>query len=524
MNLVEPLHYHASKHPEKIALVEKSGRHQKTLTYRELLNCVENTRNQLSLNGIGSKSRALVMQPIGIDFYVLLLACFSTGTTVVLIDPAVRSEVMTHACNSSQPDIFIGPAKAHLLKLKFSALGKVKQSFSTSTCSLFFKRIALSITSEKKPINPESLNPDHPALITFTSGSTGLPKAACRSHSFLIEQHHALSNALNHDENEVELITLPVFGLASLASGMTTVIADTDLKYPAKANSSRILQQCKQHQITRCAASPAFFKKLHTDQQFPPLKKIYTGGAPVFPALLKELKKHNPELNITTVYGSTEAEPISDQAYEETTPKQWELMSHGKGLLVGKPVPEIQLKIISLNNSSQATELNTGQIGEIIVTGAHVLKGYLKTETNTETKLSINQVTWHRTGDSGYLDESGYLWLTGRTSAILTNSKGEKLYPFCIESIVMSIPHVHSCAVIAFNNEIILCYSGFPKLKELKEKTQSSSIDQYIHVDKIPLDDRHNAKVNYPLLRKLLKNRIAPMLPEEAKALVNGAG
>ena len=108
----------------------------------------------------------------------------------------------------------------------------------------------------------EDVPDDEPALVTFTSGSTGVPKAAVRTHGFLMAQHRALEKALEFAEGETDLITLPVFVLANLASGLTSVLADTDLRAPGKADAAAIREQCRRHGVTRCAASPAFFEAL----------------------------------------------------------------------------------------------------------------------------------------------------------------------------------------------------------------------------------------------------------------------
>jgi len=502
MNLTSTLYHWSSQCPSRIALIEGSGENERSLSYSQLLSHVQHCRQQLENLNQNKDSKILLMQPIGIELYILLLASFSIGASVVIIDPAVTPSTMSYAIKLCAPDLFIGPAKAHLLKLKHSAIRKIPLSVHTSGWAPFSISMNLSETATSlQP--PVDLNPDHPALITFTSGSTGLPKAASRSHSFLVQQHATLSKSIDHKEADVDLITLPVFGLANLASGMTSVIADTNLKFPAQADSKKILAQCNSHKVNRCAASPAFFKKLINDNAFPIFQSIYTGGAPVFPNLLSKIKQQNPKLNIVTVYGSTEAEPISHQHFSNITEEQKEKQASGHGLLVGKPVSEIEIKIISAENLS----LSSGAIGEIIVSGNHVLKGYLNPEKNKETKISINKQVWHRTGDAGYLDDEGNLWLMGRTSAILTNSAGLTIYPFAIESAASTIAPQATTALTYHNSKITLCYSGeitTHELTLLKAKTQVMGVEHIIKLEKIPLDNRHNAKVDYPALQQLL--------------------
>ena len=109
-----------------------------------------------------------------------------------------------------------------------------------------------------------------PALVTFTSGSTGEPKAAVRTHGFLLAQHAVLEESLSLAPGEVDLTTLPIFVLANLASGVTSVIPDADLRYPGRIEPGPVFEQLRQldrttHRLvgrTRIAASPALLARL----------------------------------------------------------------------------------------------------------------------------------------------------------------------------------------------------------------------------------------------------------------------
>jgi acyl-coenzyme A synthetase/AMP-(fatty) acid ligase len=174
---------------------------------------------------------------------------------------------------------------------------------------------------------------DEAALVTFTSGSTGNPKAAVRSHGFLLAQHRAHSKALDFEEGEVDLITLPVFVVTNLASGLTSVLAATDLANPGSPDVAAVSAQCEKFHVTRCAASPAFFEGfLATAAGVPPFEKVFTGDAPVFPDLLRRLRKALPDACIHSVYGSTEAEPITHFPADDADGEPDSLTRHGAGL------------------------------------------------------------------------------------------------------------------------------------------------------------------------------------------------
>jgi acyl-CoA synthetase (AMP-forming)/AMP-acid ligase II len=363
-------------------------------------------------------------------------------------------------------------------------------------------------------------------LVTFTSGSTGIPKAAVRSHGFLLAQHRTLSESLCFEPKEVDLITLPVFVLANLASGMTSALAETNLAHPGEPDAAAIHKQCIRHQVTRCAASPTFFEGLlKSPMGIPAFRKVYTGGAPVFPYLLDRLKSALPHATIESVYGSTEAEPIAHFAADEWDAETRIMTQNGAGLCSGKPVPQIRLRIIADQSGTplgpmtqpefDALELPKGQAGEIVVAGDHVLQGYLGGVGNEETKIQVDGQIWHRTGDAGWIDPQGRVWMLGRCAAKLPefaappDLPSEALrYPFAIEcSLKDRFPNIRMAAV-AWQDKRGLAI-GAKVTKETMEAIRAASsmlgIQQWFCFDALPLDRRHNAKIDYPALMEMIK-------------------
>jgi len=529
MNLVNHLADRAIQHPDRIALIDST----QSLSYAELYTHVCVGSKKLQDDGLGPGDPILILQPVTIPLYISLLSAFHAGLTVIFIDPSAGKSVIRNSLSLYPPKALIGAGKAHLLRLTIPEIRNIPKLYHSSgwAANSSFWSPTPTPTTTTPPPHPSS--PESPALVTFTSGSTGMPKAACRSHGFLLAQHQALAESLDYHEGEVDLITLPVFTLANLASGLTSVLADTDLRFPIRTESPAILRQCQQHQITRCAASPAFFEKLHRDNSFPNFHTIYTGGAPVFPDLLAQIQTAHPALKIVTVYGSTEAEPISHNLWSSTSADELQMMVNGRGLLVGKPVCATQLRIISDHSGENippmspsdfdALQLKDQKIGEIIVTGDHVLQGYLNGQGDEENKIKVipsdtpddptNSTTtiWHRTGDAGWLDPLGRVWLVGRCSAAIKRPGKEPVYPFGIECAAMHHPAVTRCALIDHQGKNTLVLQNSPKQpitpaeqQEIKESLSSLPIEQFLYLEHIPVDNRHNAKINYPALSQLL--------------------
>ena len=504
--------------PDQPALIESPNGVHRELTYRELDVLSSAFAKRLYQNGVRPAETVLVFVPMSISLYVCLLGIFRLGATAVFLDPSAGLKHINDCCQIQRPRAFLGTWKAHLLRLASPALRHIPLHFWISS-------------DPKRPAGVGSLpatistpQTDTPALITFTSGSTGKPKAAMRTHGFLIAQHQALSEAIDLKPGESDLATLPIFVLANLASGVTSILPDADMSRPGLIDSRCVARQIERYRPTRSEGSPAFYERLLSAPQnetssLLSFQNIYTGGAPIFPSLLEKIQKAAPQANVVAVYGSTEAEPISHIDWKQISSDDLKAMRSGKGLLVGQPVPQIEVAILHDQWGQPLGQLTVsefekkrvplGQHGEICVTGEHVLKGYLNGQGDSETKFKVDDKTWHRTGDAGYLDESGRLWLLGRCAARVEDSRGT-LYPFTVECVAQTYPFVRRSAFLGKDNQRFLAveYSQVPTTAErdtLLHSLKWAHIDRLIPLKNIPVDRRHNAKVDYPSLLRIIK-------------------
>jgi acyl-CoA synthetase (AMP-forming)/AMP-acid ligase II len=456
------------------------------------------------------------------DLYIALLGLFRVGAIAVFLDPSAGADHIERCCERIPPVAFLGIPKAHLLRLKSKALRKIPLKITTRYWVPGAQRW---LQNASDPALRESLAvSEDAALVTFTSGSTGVPKATVRTHEFLLAQYQVLAPNISLEAGEVDLATLPVFVLASLAAGVATVIPDVDLRSPGSVNASAIFAQVERHRVTRITASPAFFERLiefnrSTGRTLPTVTKIFTGGAPVFPRVLAALTQLAPNAQIESVYGSTEAEPIAHIGAEAISPADLEAMKRGQGLLAGTPVRGVQLAILRDEwgqarqpltlSELQSLQLKTDEIGEIVVSGAHVLRGYLDGVGDAETKFLVDGQVWHRTGDAGALDANGRLWLHGRCAAKIPRAAGP-LYPLGIETIATMFPHVVRAAVVSHQGKRALIVAGDigrPMLNSIQEAVRVAGIEHVVAVDRLPVDRRHNAKIDYPELHKMLTRR-----------------
>jgi acyl-CoA synthetase (AMP-forming)/AMP-acid ligase II len=368
------------------------------------------------------------------------------------------------------------------------------------------------------------LGEDVPALLTFTAASNGQARAAMRTHGFLLAQQRVFEETLQLRTGETDLATRPGLLLANLAAGVTSLIPDTDLRQPGDFDPEPVLPQIQRHRPHSCVASPGFFECLaqyclDRDSILPSFTKLFTCGVPVFPRLLDQLKDLAPHARAVALYGSGEAEPIACIARDDMHADDLIAMLDGRGLLAGSPVSAIQVRILreqcdwSVGTYAQ-TEFDTacapvGQPGEIVVHGPHVLTDCLHGIGDEETKLKVDGAVWHRTGDAGYFDNRGRLWLLGRCSARIEDAHGV-LYPLAAETVVYQDRRVKKTAVVAHRGRRCLAVELYSHrvdldMRALKETAAPAKIEEVRVFEHIPVDKRHNATIDYPALHRMLE-------------------
>ena len=523
MNIATILHKQAITRPEFPAIIDNYRGRSRVTSYAGLEESASRACTLLRRSGLQFGDVVLVFYPMSAELYIVLTALFRLGLVAMFLDPSAGKDHMERCCALSPPKALIASTKAHLLRLQSKALRQIPLKF---VIGLPIPGTVVWDSSQNLPLDAEiaTCTPDTPALLTFTSGSTGRPKAALRTHGFLIAQYQVLAQSLQLAPEAVDLATLPIFVLANLASGLTSLIPQGDLRFPGAITASPIVAQIQTHQPTRVVASPAFLQRL-VDYCLPrnltlsSVQKIFSGGAPIMPKLLAQLQQLAPQAEITLVYGSTEAEPIAHISHPEIQPQDTAAMLSGRGLLAGKPVSAINICILRQQWGDPITQytqaelaahcLPPEEVGEIVVSGNHVLSGYLQGEGNETTKFKVDGAVWHRTGDAGYLDKNGRLWLMGRCHACIKDNYGI-LYPFAVECVAQHHPGIRRAAVVSHQEKRLLMVECDRKrtqvdLASLHQSLAWASIEEIRVYPKLPVDRRHNAKIDYPALLALLE-------------------
>lgn len=539
-NVVHYLERAAERAPNRLALVmPRAG--EGRLTFRELFCQVNRYAAGFRRLGIERGDRVIVMIPMSPKLYAALLGVLEIGAAAVFVDPWVGARQIARFSAFAEPKAFLGVPRAHLLRLGSRELRRVPIAITTG--GRFGPWPARASLAEfeglSDPADIATVDDDDPALITFTTGSSGTPKGALRTHGFLRAQHEALSSEFPYRDGENDQPMFPVFALNNLASAVTSVIPDLDFKRVAEADGEVLAQQLRNERVTTVTASPPYFDRLveHLERKpgdRPPLRRILTGGAPVTDRQIERWRAMFPRTEIQIVYGSTEAEPVAHVAADERLTvvrarreeERGEPASAGPlGFLAGLPTARLAVKVVRIVAGPigpvvdwSEWELPRGEVGELIVSGDHVGRRYFRNpEAERENKIDDAEGRrWHRMGDTGYLDEEGRFWLVGRVHSTWKRG-GDWVHPQLYEQVALEDDRVTRAAAVGVPGTesssesdparrlvlVLQSTAGDAVVEPVLARLEAAGLD----VDEVrvtsrdlPVDPRHNSKIDYGAL------------------------
>jgi acyl-CoA synthetase (AMP-forming)/AMP-acid ligase II len=502
--IIEHLLRHARDRTDQPAIVEE----RRQATFGELAELAKQWAGQLDRRGVGPGDTVLVYVPPSIELYGLLLGLWWRGAVAVFADAWTTRNRLAQVTKLVEPSLFVGIRKAQLLRWINPVLRRVPSQGPGRP------------RGKRPEVQQARVDLDDTALVTFTTGSTGAPKGADRTHGFLMTQHKTLIDALGEAPDGPDLTTLPVFVLHALAAGRTSLIAPIPPGSPAGHRPERLYRFMKSHRPASTAASPAVLERLldHMEARaltWPGDIDVHVGGAAVLPHLMQRMRRSFPLARLTAVYGSTEVEPIAlkDGDALADTPVQ----DCRTGLPVGIPYHGVDLRIMSVHLPPRAhwTEAQwsasrtaPGEAGEIYVAGDHVLKRYYRAPPQVvrENKVRVDDVIWHRTGDAGRLDQTGELRLLGRVGQSFVIDSG-RFFPLPYEMALKALAGVRNAALIPGNLRPVVCIEPYPHARgnfrsAVEALNLPFSFDFWLGA--IPRDPRHNSKVDVARLHALV--------------------
>lgn len=294
-------------------------------------------------------------------------------------------------------------------------------------------------------ISPDGIAPDDIAVILYTSGTTGAPKGVSLTHGNLLANAEAVIRYLQLEAQDSVLSILAfyyAYGASvlhtHLLSGACVVLAQ-NLLFP-----HLLMDTIARERITGFSGVPSTYALLLervklSDYDLSSLRYLTQAGGAMSPTLTRRLRSALPHARLFVMYGQTEA----------TSRLTWlppERLDEKLGS-AGIPVDGVTLKIVR----EDGADAGTGELGEVHVRGANVMRGYWN---NPEASAAVLQDGWLRTGDIGHLDADGYLWLTGRRSDMIKTG-AHRVHPNDIEDVIAELPGVTEAAVVGIDDGVL---------------------------------------------------------------------
>jgi long-chain acyl-CoA synthetase len=414
-------------------------------TYRELLGMALRVRAALEEAGIGRGDFVSLILPNHVAYVASFLGTVSLGATVVPVNPIYKAPEIAYILGDARAKAVItaAPLLAKVLEAK-AQVPSLAHVFSlgggegTIPLEAVLVEGRLSTTESR-------VEDDDVATCLYTSGTTGRPKGALLTHDNLLFDAQACRTLLDVGPDERYLTALPLFHsfaqmvclLLPLLTGGTTVLLE-------RLMPETLLETLARERITIFPAVPALYGAILATAEregverydLSQLKLCVSGGA-ALPVALMERFESLFGTKILEGNGPTECGPVSYCNPVEGVRKPG---------TVGLPLPGIEVKIAGPDDE----ELPRGAIGEILVRGRNVMKGYLNRPEETKEALRGG---WFHTGDLGFMDEDGYITIVDRLKDMIIVG-GFNVYPREIEEVLYAHPAVQDAAVIGVPDEL----------------------------------------------------------------------
>jgi acyl-CoA synthetase (AMP-forming)/AMP-acid ligase II len=531
VNVATHLRDMARMQPYKRAVVCPCGRDREGrvayshLTFRQLdieSDCIAKGLNEY---GIHRGVRTILMVKPSLDFFALVFALFKVGAVPVVVDPGMGIGRMLNCLRESRAQALIGIPPAHILRILAPRYFKHVKTSITVGFRWFWGGPTLRQVRSRQwtPYRIVDTRSDEIAAILFTTGSTGPAKGVYYTHGVFDAQVRNIRAQFGITTDEIDLPTFPLFALFDPALGMTAIIPDMDPTKPAHVNPERIIEAIVNHGVTNMFASPALLNRVgrfgkQKGIKMPSLKRVISAGAPITPANIEQFcAMLVGDAQIHTGYGATEAMPVSSFNSDDILNETRKLSEQGYGMCVGRPIAGTRVRIIRITDSPIATWhddllVPDGDIGEIIVHGDQVTRGYFKRpRDDVLSKINDFDIFWHRMGDLGWMDKKGRIWFCGRKSHRVVNGH-KTFFTIPCEAIFNNHPSVFRSALVGVgpkeSQRPVICIeleAGAPPqdqahlthelLKMAKETPITEDIDTILFHRSFPVDIRHNSKI-----------------------------
>jgi len=439
LNLAECIAWTAETSPDNTALVIGKV----SMTYAELFSAVKRVSNLLDRKGYGQGDRIALMLPNVPQFVIAYHGILHRGCTVVPANPMLRARELRHYFETAEVkaafvwhECMPEAAKAAALCASPPLLISVESGFVPEPP--LEGESFLSLMAEAEPVGETAFTQPHDlAAIQFTSATEGTPRGAMLTHFNLWHNAWISSEKVfRYFPEDVCLAVLPFFHTfgqttmmnAALLSGSRVVLVP-------RFEAGKILETVEREGVTLLAMVPTMFHMLVAQKgtdtaDISSLRAVITGGAPM-PRELAAAFHDRYGMEILEGYGLTETSPVVAFNVSQETNRPGS---------VGQAIYGCRVRVLRDDDSVADPE----EVGEVVVRGPNVMQGYLKDPEGTAAAFHDG---WLRTGDYGYLDRDGYLFLTGLKKDMLLRA-GMNVYPRELEKIILEFPGVAEAGVV----------------------------------------------------------------------------
>ena len=505
-NFYEMILSHASKRGRKKALFLG----KRSVSYAELLEMSDRLAAYLHEKGIREDERIALFMKNSIEFVVSLIAISKVGAICVPVNNFLKSDELSYILeDSSAVALFASSSLERVVRASNASLlcRKIVWQGGAAPSSGIDEITFAEILKERTLYPPTKRSLDKCAVIFYTSGTTGKPKGAMLSYRNILSNAESAIALFAINPKDRDIVFLPMFHsftfsiglILPLYAGASIVIVDSVRPF------SNIFKQTLLKRVTLFFGVPDLYNALAKARLpwyfrwFNRVRIFVSGAAALQPKTLRAMREKFPRAKMIEGYGLSESSPAAC-----INPLHLQ-----KERSVGPAMPGYEIKIVDEN----MVEVPVGERGEIIIRGDNVMMGYLdRPEATAETIIN----GWLLTGDMGYVDSDGYLFIVGRKKDLII-SKGINIYPREIEEHIDAFPGVKASAVVGMEDErsgeIPVAYieaedGQSVDMSELKRYLKSSLADYKIprHMELVEeLPKSATGKV----LKRVLKERLA---------------
>ncbi|HEY0379557.1 MAG TPA: long-chain fatty acid--CoA ligase [Pyrinomonadaceae bacterium] len=430
-NVRELLERRAAATPDKHFLFsEADGR---LYTYAEFDAAANRAALMLAARGIRKGDAVSLLMPNSIEYVVAYFACFKLGALAGPVNSLLKSEEVSYVVNNSE-------ARALLVHSEFlPKIESIRNELHGLEHVIIFDDEARATAEFAENTLPEvSIESDDEAIIIYTSGTTGKPKGCLLTHGNLVANARQIAGWLNFTERDRLLTVMPLFHMNAVSvTTMAPLYAGGSSVVSPRFSASRFWQIISDYGVTSFGSVATMLSMLlstypegvpaglKSDQ----LRFAMCGSAPV-PAEVMRKFEETFDCLVVEGYG------LSESTCRSTFNPPDERRRPGScGMAIGN-----EMRVVD----EEDREVADGELGELVLRGPNILKGYYK---NPEANERAFRHGWFHTGDVGYRDREGFFYIVDRKSDMIIRG-GENIYPREIDEVLYRHPSVASAAVI----------------------------------------------------------------------------